>query len=193
VSAEGGYVELPAGGEPPAGAARSHGVGQAAVVGRQALEVLLSQLGPSGRGWLLRALQAGVVPPGGAPGIYSVRGTAQVLGVSAVTVDRAIRAGFPAVRIQEGRYMVEAAVIRAMEQAVADLDACGDEDVTSSVGCRRSARGEEAAYPGVHWVTDEYQVIRDAWLQEREERRRVARRVERVVRLGRKYGLAPRL
>ncbi len=89
---------------------------QTALVGRQALEVMLSQLGPSGRGWLLRVLQAGVEPLGGGPLLYSVGQTAEVLGLSAVTVDRAIQAGFPTVRVR-GRCLVAAAVIRAMGQA----------------------------------------------------------------------------
>jgi len=63
-----------------------------------------------------------VAPPGGeAPHFYSVAQVARMLGMSPMTVYRAINAGeFPAVRIR-GRLIVPAKAVEAMaDEAVAD-------------------------------------------------------------------------
>ena len=64
-----------------------------------------------------------VAPPGGeAPRFYSVAQVARMLGMSPMTVYRAINAGeFPAVRIR-GRLIVPAKAVEAMaDEAVAEL------------------------------------------------------------------------
>ena len=68
----------------------------------------------------MRALRGGAAPAEG-PRFYSVAQVAEMLGMSSMTVYRAINAGeFPAVRIR-GRLIVPAKAVDAMvEAAVAD-------------------------------------------------------------------------
>jgi len=68
----------------------------------------------------MRAHRGGAAPPEG-PRFYSVAQVAEMLGMSSMTVYRAINAGeFPAVRIR-GRLIVPAKAVDAMvEAAVAD-------------------------------------------------------------------------
>jgi excisionase family DNA binding protein len=74
----------------------------------------------------MRGLRAAAAPPVTAPKFYSVSQVAQMLGMSPMTVYRAIAAGeFPAVRIR-GRLIVPAKAVEAMadvataEQTVVD-------------------------------------------------------------------------
>ncbi|MBW0089362.1 helix-turn-helix domain-containing protein [Pseudonocardia sp. KRD-184] len=69
----------------------------------------------------MRGLQLRTEPPAGAPQFYSVAEVARLLGMSAMTVYRAIAAGeFPAVKIR-GRLIVPARALEEMvEAAVAD-------------------------------------------------------------------------
>jgi excisionase family DNA binding protein len=69
----------------------------------------------------MRGLQLRTEPPVGAPQFYSVSEVARLLGMSAMTVYRAIAAGeFPAVKIR-GRLIVPARALEEMvDAAVAD-------------------------------------------------------------------------
>lgn len=72
----------------------------------------------------MRGVQLRTEPPAGAPRFYSVPEVARMLGMSAMTVYRAIAAGeFPAVKVR-GRLIVPARALEEMvDAAVADRSA----------------------------------------------------------------------
>lgn len=71
-------------------------------------------------------MRRGPEPGGRVPRFYSVAEVAEILGMSEVTLYRAIRAGqFPAVKIR-GRYIVPASALKAMEDAALSTGAVVD-------------------------------------------------------------------